>query len=235
MLSNYSKIRKATVDFNRNDSFFGKVFGHPFSLVLVAMVEKTFITPNMLTFISLCFSLFGAYSVAFIPGHMGLVIAAISLHVAYIFDCADGQLARWRGKGSDFGAYFDVMSDQLQHRLVIIAIAVRYMDDMNVIWLAFAALSIITFTAHENLLQKLIKKNNTKIQEKRDAFVQGDKKSFIKKAGAWFIANFAAYYIYMLIFFLINRPLWLLYYIIIYNSLWFIKRFIVFFMIRDKV
>lgn len=235
MLSNYSKIKKATVDFNRNDSLFGKIFGHPFSLFIVALVEKTFISPNMLTFISLCLSLIGAYFVAFVSGSMGLVYAALLLHSAYIFDCADGQLARWRGKGSDFGAYFDVMSDQLQHRLVIIAIAVRFMDDMNIIWLAFAALAIITFTAHENLLQKLIKKNNTNIQVKRDAFVQGDNKSVFKKTIAWFISNFAAYYIYMIVFFLIDKPIWLLYYVIVYNSLWFLKRFVVFALIRNKI
>jgi phosphatidylglycerophosphate synthase len=235
MLSNYSKIRKATVDFNRSDSFFSKMFGHPFSLVIVALVEKTPVSPNFLTFISLCLSVLGTYFIAFMPGHLGLIYAALILHSAYIFDCADGQLARWRGKGSDFGAYFDVMSDQLQHRLVIIAIAVRYMSDMHVVWLAFAALAIITFTAHENLLQKLIKKSNTKIQAQRDSFVQGENKSIIKKAGAWFITNFAAYYIYMIVFFLIDRPIWLLYYVIVYNSLWFLKRFFVFAMIRNKI
>jgi len=235
MLKNYNKIKEATVDFNRSDSLFGKIFAHPFSLLIVALVENTFITPNIITFISFCFSLIGTYFLAFNPDYIGLVLAALSLHIACIFDCADGQLARWKGKGSDFGAYFDVVSDQIQHRLVIIAIAIRYMDDMSVIWLAFAALAVVTFTGHENLLQKIIKKNNVNLQEQRDAFVQGQKTSPIKKIVAWLIANWGGYFIYMLIFFLIGKPVWLLYYMIIYNSLWFLKRFIVFALIRDRV
>lgn len=235
MLRNYFKILDKSAEANKKNSLFGRIFGHPFSLLIVALVEDTFISPNILTFISLCFSLLGSYYLAFNPEYIGLVYATLCIYIAMILDCADGHLARWKGLKSDFGGYFDVMTDQIQHRLIIIAIAVRFMNDMQVVWLAFAALAIITLVGHENLLQKIIKQNNKGIQEKRDTLTQGKKKGGIRGFAAWLIANFSSYYLYLVIFFLIDKPVWLLYFFVAYYSFWFLKRFIVFAIIRNKI
>ncbi|MDI6101296.1 CDP-alcohol phosphatidyltransferase family protein [Actinoplanes sp. NEAU-A12] len=52
-------------------------------------------------------------------------IAAVLLwQLAYCFDCADGQLARYTGRTSEAGARLDVMCDLAVHAAVVIAIVV---------------------------------------------------------------------------------------------------------------
>lgn len=234
MISNYKKIKEYNKEANSKDQLYSKIFSHPISIFIVSLVEDTFITPNVLTLISLCFSLLGAYFIGFQHSYIGLLIGAICIHFALVFDGADGQLARWKGLKSDFGAYLDVITDQIQHRLIIAAIAIRYFDNYFVLALAFLALAILSIVGHENILQKNIKLRNPKIQEKRDSVVKGTKKRGVKSLISWFIANFSSYYIYLMIFCIINKPLWFLYFLVIYYSFWFVKRFLVFFLIRNK-
>jgi phosphatidylglycerophosphate synthase len=50
------------------------------------------------------------------------IVACFSWQLAYVLDCADGQVARATGKKSDFGARLDTLVDFLSHCAVICAL-----------------------------------------------------------------------------------------------------------------
>src|SRR6185437_15179327 len=67
-------------------------------------------------------------SVAVLVGHSpdrtALLIAGVVLwQTAYIFDCADGQLARATGKTSAYGASVDIFVDAAVRISVIVAVS----------------------------------------------------------------------------------------------------------------
>lgn len=89
--------------------------------------------PTHLTLLNLVIGLAASIGViAYIPAARDgapwwpVAIAALVLwHVAYMLDCADGQLARVTGTGSDAGARVDILSDiAIQTSVVAVVVAV---------------------------------------------------------------------------------------------------------------
>ncbi|GMV43042.1 MAG: hypothetical protein AMXMBFR64_47580 [Myxococcales bacterium] len=80
--------------------------------IVVQPLLNTHITPNQLTVAS---TLFGAGAcVSFAHGSpRGMAIGAVSILLAMVMDCADGQLARARGGGTRVGRIFDGMADYI--------------------------------------------------------------------------------------------------------------------------
>lgn len=233
MLRNYRAIKEFNAQSNANDQIYSKLFSHPISILVVSLVEKTFITPNMLTFVSLLCSISAAYFIAFLEGPQSLIIAWLGLHFALVFDSADGQLARWKKIGSPLGAYLDVLTDQLQHRLVLIALAYRLSGEMEHIFLiTLIVLSIESLAWHENVLQKNIKlqnKNNT-IQSDRDtvaAKVFGGRKvhRFLARLQTLIFSD----YIYNAVFLILDMPFYLILAKGLVSFTWLVKRFVLFF------
>ena len=79
--------------------------------VLIAFAGyKLGVTPNQVSFASAISSVL-AFCAALVlpPDQMNLSVTAIFLlsQIAYLFDCADGQLARATGTTSEFGAFLD--------------------------------------------------------------------------------------------------------------------------------
>lgn len=69
-------------------------------------------SPNQLTAMSLLFVLAAvAVMVCFGFGSIVASVVVALLALAYVLDCADGQLARTSGQCSKFGAWFDHVSD----------------------------------------------------------------------------------------------------------------------------
>ena len=64
----------------------------------------------------------------------GFLISAAILELAYLFDCADGQLARLKKMTSEAGAYFDFLIDEVKALLLVGACAVRIWLDTDVAW-----------------------------------------------------------------------------------------------------
>jgi phosphatidylglycerophosphate synthase len=60
-----------------------------------------------------------------LPGHPGLIAAALVFELSYVLDCADGMLARWRGTASTVGHLLDFLMDELKAFLLLAAVAVR--------------------------------------------------------------------------------------------------------------
>lgn len=94
---------------SRDPAFWGLVVARPLARVLLQLVaELRWITPNRITVASLACA-FGA--AATIAAGGSFAIALVLIFVRSVLDSVDGQLARYRGCGSNLGSYLDKVSD----------------------------------------------------------------------------------------------------------------------------
>jgi len=231
MISNYKKIKEYNKEANANDQIYSKLFSHPLSLFLVALLEKTNISPNVLTSISFFLTLVGTYTLLTIDGYSGLLITLAILHFALVFDSADGQLARWTKRGSLFGAYYDVFTDHISYRLLFISLTIRLSwENENAMLIGLLALAIHTLAGFQNLAINNIYLKNNLNNQKTEAAEQLFGKSKLKQLlGQMQNFLFAGYYLFLAITFVFNIPIYFLYTMGTISGLLILKRSVVFY------
>ncbi len=108
----------------------------PLAAILVAVLKRTPLTPNQVTILGALVFVGCVAALVLLPGWGGFLIAAAILELAYIFDCADGQLARIKGMTSEIGAYFDFLIDEVKALMLVGGCAVRiWLESGNDVWL----------------------------------------------------------------------------------------------------
>ena len=65
-------------------------------------------------------------ALALLPGAWGLVLGVLGVELAYILDCADGQLARLTGRTSPVGSELDFLMDELKAYLLVVGLTARW-------------------------------------------------------------------------------------------------------------
>lgn len=108
------------------DSLFNIYLARPLAAPLVAVLARTRITPNQVTFFSIVVMLAAVAALVGVPGLLGLWLGVALIELSYIFDCADGQLARVTGRSSAVGASLDFLMDELKAYLLVAALAARW-------------------------------------------------------------------------------------------------------------
>ena len=107
-------------------------------------LERSRLTPDVLTFSGLALSVAGAVVVYFEYLSEWLFLAGAALFVVgSILDILDGALARTRGLGTPFGAFLDSTVDRVGEGFMLGAIALVFARDGNewALALAFAAVA----------------------------------------------------------------------------------------------
>lgn len=95
---------------------------YPLSIRLVWALRRTSVTPNGLTLFSLFLCLVGC--VFFGVGHRPEeVIGLVLVQVSYVFDCADGQLARYKQLFSPIGGWLDQVADRIKEFAIYYSLA----------------------------------------------------------------------------------------------------------------
>ena len=107
------------------DIFWNKYVARPAAAVLLVPLERSVVTPNQVTFASLAVFAGAIPLLIAMPGHLGLLLAALVIELSYVLDCVDGQLARMRGASTPVGAYLDFLMDELKAFLLVAAMGVR--------------------------------------------------------------------------------------------------------------
>lgn len=107
------------------DIFWNVYVARPVAAVAVFLLAKTPITPNQVSFLGAFVFLGVAASLVATTSAWGMLLAAFFLQFSYVFDCADGQLARLTGKTSEVGAYLDFLIDEFKALLLVGAAGVR--------------------------------------------------------------------------------------------------------------
>ncbi len=123
------------------------VFFRPLAFLFVKLIYNTGLTPNQVTFLGLIFGVSGGVSLAY-GTPKSMIIAAFLFIIFCVLDCSDGQLARLKGNGTQFGRIFDGMADYLvsiaTYTGMIIAYAVNSLTPWsNALLILMAALSNI--------------------------------------------------------------------------------------------
>lgn len=116
------------------------------------------LTPNQVTAISACLSVIGMLVLIFAPAAWWTgIIVAVFLAAGYLFDSADGQLARVSGVSSKTGEWVDHVVDAFRSPAIHAAVAVAVMlhRSDNYAWLAIVALVYCLVTSGQFLSQIL--------------------------------------------------------------------------------
>ncbi len=141
-----SEIRTRT--YKDRDAWWTVWLVDPLAARLVRLVAPVgWITPNLLTAGAFVLGAVAAYLFA-LGDYKWLVAGAIVFHFSFVLDCMDGKIARLKGNGSLFGAWFDYVFDRL--RVVVCAVALmggQYAktDDIAFLWLAGAVIFLDMF------------------------------------------------------------------------------------------
>ena len=114
------KIKSAK---KQKDGWWASVFSGPAAnLFLYFIADIKWITPNCITTASLFLCVIASGFIAN-GSSLFLIIGAILVQLVFILDCLDGQLARYRGQSSNFGAWYDRVTDRVKDFLIYFSIA----------------------------------------------------------------------------------------------------------------
>lgn len=108
------------------DSYFNLYLARPLAAVVVALLARTRTTPNQVSFLSIAVFQLAMVGLVLLPGWVGLLVGVGLVELSYVFDCADGQLARLTKRSSPVGALLDFLMDELKAYLLVAGIALRW-------------------------------------------------------------------------------------------------------------
>ncbi len=136
-------------------------------------VEKGF-SPNQVTALSLSISIVTA--LCFTHNSRWIVLfGSITLILSFVFDCLDGQLARYKGESTPFGFWLDIFGDRVRELMlwVCLCYGTASRTDENEIWMwgMLAAITLSLRFAEDLYREKAIGKN-----DKKPEIMEGGKK-----------------------------------------------------------
>ncbi len=109
----------------KHDQLWNTYVMRPLAAVFVALIHKSPLTPNQVTILSFLVALCGSSLLVINRSYQGGLIAIFVLEIAYLFDCADGMLARYKKLASPTGHLFDFFVDEIKATMLIGALGVH--------------------------------------------------------------------------------------------------------------
>jgi len=165
------------------DGVFASFVVAPISVRIVRRLLDTPVTPNHVTIASFGLRILAAYLLLAGTWAWNL-LAAVSLLAGFTLDMVDGQLARARGTGSNFGAFLDKFTDRVSEVVVYggAAAGVAGWSDESAatIWpLAYVAIALVLLRslADEMVVTQL------KVDAERDVHRDGTLTRALRAAG----------------------------------------------------
>ncbi|MFD0479086.1 CDP-alcohol phosphatidyltransferase family protein [Nonomuraea thailandensis] len=126
------------------DGFFTTFFVSTYSRYIARWAARRGLTPNQVTLISIVLGV--AAAACFATGERPwMVLGGVLIYFAFVFDCVDGQVARYARKFGVLGAWLDATFDRFKEYVVFAGLAVGWVVSGNgdEIWiLALAALGL---------------------------------------------------------------------------------------------
>jgi phosphatidylglycerophosphate synthase len=128
-----------------HDDLFATYCVSSYSPRIVRWVARLRLSPNQITWISVLFALAAAGCLA-VGSRPVSVVGALLLYIGFVFDCVDGQLARYTLQFSRFGGWLDTIADRGKEYAVYAGLAAgAARDGIHHTWpLAAAALALQT-------------------------------------------------------------------------------------------
>ena len=188
-----SKFTKLWETKNTNDEWWSSFVTSPLAILFnFVVVDWKILTPNRITFLSSLVSFMACVLIIF-GTYPAFVLAAVLINLGHIFDCMDGQMAKYRGVSSPFGSYYDKVTDQIKIFLFFVSssyAAYQKTQDITVIFLAFTGVSFYYFRVYVKYLTMFIEMENNpnyladcdKIEQPKKNNVAGPGKGFFNNA-----------------------------------------------------
>jgi phosphatidylglycerophosphate synthase len=109
---------------NSGEHWAGRLYMRRFSPYLTKLLLRTPISANGVTWLMILAGV-AAAAVLSLPGLLPAIGAVLLIQLQLLFDCSDGEVARWRGQSSTVGVYLDRIGHWLTEGALPIAIGVR--------------------------------------------------------------------------------------------------------------
>ncbi|VAW19106.1 hypothetical protein MNBD_ALPHA09-573 [hydrothermal vent metagenome] len=203
------KFHKLWKTKNKNDEWWSSFVTSPLAiLVNYVVVDFKWLTPNLITLLSLITALVAACLIV-LGGEVNFYAAAALINVSHILDCMDGQMAKYRGVASRFGNFFDKVTDQIQIFFWFSAIAYAaysQTQDVGAVFLAFTGVTFYSLRVYVKYVTIFIEIDHDKNyleKASQEADVINDQK--VEKAGpgygwkanlVWFIREQRKFFLF---------------------------------------
>jgi hypothetical protein len=132
----------------------GRLYMRRISLRFTRQLVRTPVTPDQLTWtMVVCGVASGA--ALMIPGLTGAVLAALMMQLFLLFDCVDGEVARWKGQNSATGIYVDRLGAYLADAALLAGAGYRAAESGLGGWLSLGiatALGVVLLKASTDLV-----------------------------------------------------------------------------------
>jgi len=128
-----------------SDGFFTTFFVSTWSRYVARWAARRGIGPNQVTVFALCVGLAAAASFA-TGERAGYIAGAALLYLSFVFDCVDGQLARYTRRFSKFGAYIDSIFDRSKEYAAFAGLAIG--AGSSEVWILAAAMVTLQLFRH---------------------------------------------------------------------------------------
>lgn len=177
----------------KDDEWWSSFVSSPVAIALnYFVVDYKWLTPNIITLISFLTALVSALFII-VGGTPNFMIAAVLIQLSYIFDCMDGQMARYRKTTSLAGGFYDKLCDQIKVTVWFGAVgytAYNQSHDVLPVFLAFTGVafySVRSYIKYVTIYTKMTQDNQflEKLSEKESSA----KKELIAGLGFSLIEN----------------------------------------------
>jgi len=102
----------------------GRLYQRHLSIYVTRLLIPTAVTPDMVTWLMFPLGI-GAALVMTIPHVWAAVVAVVLIQLQGLFDCVDGELARWRERSSPSGVFLDRLGHYVTDASLAAAVGVR--------------------------------------------------------------------------------------------------------------
>jgi phosphatidylglycerophosphate synthase len=109
---------------NSGEHWAGKLYMRRVSPFVTRMFLRTPLTPNAVTWLMIAVGL-AAAGVLSLPGLVPAIGAVLLIQCQLLFDCVDGEMARWLDRRSPVGVYLDRLGHYLTETALPIALGIR--------------------------------------------------------------------------------------------------------------
>ncbi|MHB8170294.1 MAG: CDP-alcohol phosphatidyltransferase family protein [Thermincolia bacterium] len=158
------RVKKAV---KTEDGIIATLFSSKFSAFLLHFIGPSSITPNQVSVFSLVLSFIAAY-LLYLGEYWALVAGAIMIQVHFIFDCLDGELARFQERPSIYGGWLDQMIDRISEFLFIMGLTWGVYNQTGDWWLwplgSLAFFSLFMYYFSDAAISPLIRREQEKGQ-----------------------------------------------------------------------
>lgn len=203
---------KETLDFHKREGAtnfgpFVRLFSYPFAILVVTIIKKWRIfTPNFVTSLSLVCHIIGCVILVYIPEYYALILALSCFYLSMVLDSCDGLLARMNKQQSQFGGFYDILTDQLGGAMIFIAVSIRLSVNNEIfLYIGMFCIGIIQVNGVVDTLLNSYKKDKKFNDKLSSAGALIRKKGPILKLIENGIGFFGTIYSSLFVFLIINR------------------------------